>query len=146
MATVYLGLGSNLGERQQNIQRAIQLLNKNTVTVTKISRIIETDPVGGIAQPKYLNAVIETNTDLPPQKLLALIKNIERFIGRKPTVRNGPRKIDIDILLYGELKISAKDLTIPHPRIQERLFVLTPLREIAPHIAQRFRHEDPDDH
>ena len=131
MATVYLGLGSNLGNREVNLKNAIQEL-KARLKLMRASNIIETEPVGGPPQGKYLNAVVQGITSLSPEELLNTIKSIEQELGRVETVVNGPRLIDIDILLYDHLQIQTDQLTIPHPRMFEREFVMTPLKEIAP--------------
>ena len=138
MAVVYLGLGSNLGNRKKNIQSALKCLNQNGVAVKKISTIIETKPVGGPAtQGKFLNAALEVQTTLTPEALRATLKTIEDKLGRVRTVKNGPRTIDIDILLYGARAIKTKNLTIPHPRMLKRSFVIKPLREIAPQVVSK---------
>ncbi len=137
MATVYLGLGSNLGDRQLYIRSAIHLLNKNRVAVKNISSMIETDPEGGPPQGKFLNTVVKARTSLSPRDLLILAKSIETFLGRKPSVSNGPRPIDIDILLYDQISLSSPQLVIPHPRMRERAFVLKPLQEIAPRLVSQ---------
>lgn len=135
MATVYLGLGSNLGDRKKNIQDAVSLL-KDFITIEKKSTIIETDPVGFLDQGKFLNAVLKGTTQLSAFDLLAQTKSIENKLGRIRTLRNGPRTIDIDILLYGQEKISTPQLTIPHPGMWERDFVMGPLKEIEPQIEE----------
>lgn len=135
---VYLGLGSNLGDRRANIQNAIESL-KNHVHIEKVSTIIETDPVGGPAQGKFLNAVIKGTTDLSAEELLDTVKTIETTLGRVKTVKDGPRTIDIDILLYNQLNIKTEKLTVPHPRMLERDFVMTPLNEIAPEVVSKLR-------
>ena len=132
MANVFIALGSNQGDRNANIRSALQLLAERKIEIIKQSTIRETDPVGGPPQGKYLNCVLQIHTELEACKLLKVLKDIEIKIGRKETIRNGPRVIDLDILLYDELKINEKDLIIPHPRMFQREFVLTPLREIAP--------------
>lgn len=134
MATVYLGLGSNLGDREGNIRNALRLLKKN-FSIEKISSIIETDPVGFLDQEKFLNAVLKGKTQLSPLDLLLQIQSIEEKLGRIKTVRNGPRTIDIDILLYDQEKISTPHLTIPHPRMWERDFVVRLLKEIEPNVV-----------
>ncbi len=139
MAIVYLGIGSNLGNRALNIKKALSRLEDNKISVTKLSTVIETDPVGGPAQGKYLNAVLEAKTNLSPDPLRQLLKAIERELGRKRTVRNGPRTIDLDILLYNRETIKTDDLKIPHPRMLERDFVMTPLAEIAPELVRELR-------
>ncbi len=138
MAIVYLALGSNLGDRQAYIQKALSRLNANKITVLKLSSIIETDPVGGPEQGKYLNAVVQVETNLSPENLHRCTQLIETRLGRIRKVVNGPRVIDIDILLYDNIKLITKDLLIPHPRMFERSFVITPLKEIAPAVCASF--------
>ncbi|MDD5439408.1 MAG: 2-amino-4-hydroxy-6-hydroxymethyldihydropteridine diphosphokinase [Candidatus Omnitrophica bacterium] len=134
MITAYIGIGSNLGDRQANIDTALVVLeHSGKVRITRRSSIYETEPVGGPPQGKYLNGVIEIETDLMPYDLLNLLKGIERNLGRVPNVRCGARVIDLDILLYGDVKVDDEALTIPHPRMNEREFVLRGLREIDPH-------------
>lgn len=139
MSRVYLGIGSNLGNRREYIRKAIALLKENKIKVRKKSRIIETLPVGGPKQGKFLNAVIEVKTELKPVELLRTLKGIERQLGRKKTVRFGPRPIDLDILFFDDLKIKTDNLEIPHPRIYDREFVLKPLSQIAPVFARRIK-------
>lgn len=134
MPTVYLAYGSNMGDRRQNIEDAVKLMNKNGIKVTTVSKPIETKPIGGIAQANFLNGVMEAETRLAPQQLLREIKAIEQKIGRVKSLKNGPRPIDIDILLYGNLKIKTDNLRIPHPEIAQRNFVREPLKEIAPQL------------
>lgn len=132
MNICYLGIGSNLGDRRENIKTAIEEINslKNT-KVIKASKLIETKPQGGpLKQNDFLNGALKINTELSPGILLKQLKRIERGLGRKSTVRNGPRVIDLDILLYGDKIIDTKRLIIPHPRMFERDFVITPLSEI----------------
>jgi len=130
--TVYLGLGSNLGNRAANLAAAVRSLEASGVRVVKQSSIYETEPLYLAGQPWFLNCVVEARTSQPPQELLRTIIGIESALGRERTVRFGPRVIDIDILLYGSQEIRLADLEIPHPRIAERRFVLMPLAEIAP--------------
>ena len=136
MAVIYLGLGSNLGNREQNIREAIRLLKEHGVRVEKTSRLIETEPVGGVVQGKFLNAVLKATTHLTPQEFLTLTQAIERRLGRVATVRNGPRVVDIDILLYDRQSITTPHLTIPHPRMLQRDFVMVPLKEIEPDLVR----------
>jgi 2-amino-4-hydroxy-6-hydroxymethyldihydropteridine diphosphokinase len=136
MAIVYLGLGSNLGDRAGHIDRAIQDMAKCGIKVCKMSAVIETDPVGGPPQGKFLNAVVECETQLSPAELLKILKDIERSLGRVKTVTDGPREIDLDILMYDQLKLDVPGLTIPHPKMRSREFVMAPLREIAPQLAK----------
>ena len=132
MNICYLGIGSNLGDRKKNIDLAIENIKKikNTYFL-KMAPIIETEPEGGPkGQGKYLNTVIKIKTSLNPSALLRELKNIEEKLGRTKTVRNGPRVIDLDILLYADKIISTKKLKIPHPRLFLREFVLEPLSKI----------------
>jgi 2-amino-4-hydroxy-6-hydroxymethyldihydropteridine diphosphokinase len=131
MARVFLGLGSNIGDKQQHIRKAISLISE-LGTLHKISHLYLTEPVGGIKQEWFLNCAVEIETSLHPEKLLSLVKSIERKLGRKKTVKNGPRSIDIDILFYGDFLVNTKNLVIPHPLIQERRFVLQPLMDLDP--------------
>jgi GTP cyclohydrolase-4 len=134
MVTAYLGLGSNLGDRKQNLARALKLLSQH-LKIEQVSSIYETEPVGYEQQPLFLNVVCRISTGLNPEKLLQLAKEIETELGRTPSFPNAPRPIDIDILLYGDEVFSNKELTIPHPRLAERAFVLVPLAEIAPDVV-----------
>ena len=132
MATCYIGIGSNIGDRQKFIDSSIaQLKNVRGVSVTRLSSIYETLPVSDVPQGKYLNGVIEIETGLKPMSLLKELNSIEEKLGRKRTVKNAARTIDLDILYYGDEKIKDKDLIIPHPRIQEREFVLRGLKELG---------------
>ncbi len=137
MTVVYLGIGSNLENREHNIHKAIRLLSENHIHILKTSTLIETDPVGGPAQGKYLNAVLKAETSLSVLQLLETTKSIETKLGRVRTVLNGPRTIDIDILLYGNENISQPELTIPHPQMFTRDFVFNPFKEIAPNLAEK---------
>jgi 2-amino-4-hydroxy-6-hydroxymethyldihydropteridine diphosphokinase len=129
--TVFIALGSNIGEREKNLERAIGLLAEKCEIVKK-SRVHETEPVGFKEQPLFLNQVVEAKTGLSPEKLLGFLKGIEKKMGRKKTFRNGPRIIDLDIVFFGKRTVSEKNLSVPHPRMHERAFVLEPLAEIAP--------------
>jgi 2-amino-4-hydroxy-6-hydroxymethyldihydropteridine diphosphokinase len=134
MATAYIALGSNLGDRRDYLDRAVQLLRAQPgVTVSQVSTYYETEPVDGPAgQGKYLNAAAELQTDLDPEELLRLLLDVEAQLGRVRNKRNDPRTIDLDLLLYDRLVLQTPELTLPHPRMHERLFVLDPLRQIAP--------------
>jgi 2-amino-4-hydroxy-6-hydroxymethyldihydropteridine diphosphokinase len=136
MAIVYLGLGSNLGDRRANLEAAIESLRACPgVRVVAVSPFIETAPVGGPAgQGPYLNGAAAIETDLLPRDLLAELKRIEHTLGRREGPRWGERPIDLDILLYDDTILDTSDLTIPHPRMAERRFVLEPLAEIAPDV------------
>ncbi len=133
MVTVYLGLGSNLGDRQHNLIKAIELLAQQ-MRVEQMSSLYETEPVGYSEQARFLNAVCQVTTSLTPEELLSLVKEIEAALGRVPSFPNAPRPIDIDILFYANQVIHSPQLTIPHPRLEERAFVLVPLVEIAPEL------------
>lgn len=132
--TAYLGLGSNLGDRQANLDRALEFLGQR-MRIKKISSIYDSEPVGNIEQPRFLNLVCEVVTNLPPMALLALGKGIENKLGRWGGPSGAPRTIDIDILLYGDEVVETPELTIPHPRMGRRAFVLVPLTEIAPDVV-----------
>jgi len=132
MHIAYIGIGSNLGNREENCERAINLLMKNEITVTKRSSMIETEPWGVKDQPKFINMAVETETGLKPDALLRLLKKIEVEVGRLPASHWSPRIIDLDILLYDDTIMKTSDLEIPHPHMSERIFVLKPLAEIAP--------------
>jgi len=131
--TAYLGIGSNLGDRLATLQQAVDLLGaERGVTLTACSRVWETDPVGGPPQPDFLNAVLRARIDLDPLELLAACQRVEAALGRQRDGRWGPRTVDIDVLLLDERAIDDPDLTVPHPRMHERAFVLMPLLEIDP--------------
>jgi 2-amino-4-hydroxy-6-hydroxymethyldihydropteridine diphosphokinase len=132
MITIYLALGSNIGDREKNLRGAIRLIGESGIAIATLSSIYETEPVDYLDQPWFLNAVLEAQTDLPAPQLLATLSNIESQMGSKKAFAKGPRLIDLDILLYGNETIAAPDLQIPHPRMLLRNFVLAPLAEIAP--------------
>jgi 2-amino-4-hydroxy-6-hydroxymethyldihydropteridine diphosphokinase len=133
IANAYIALGSNIGNREDNLNKAIEMLRQNEeIEVTKISSYINTAPVGFTDQPDFLNAVVEIKTTLCPHKLLEICSGIEKNLKRERIIHWGPRTIDLDILLYEDLILNDEDLIIPHPRMHEREFVLTPLKEIAP--------------
>ena len=131
--TVYLGLGSNLGDRQENLEKALEFLSQR-LRMGRVSSIYDTEPTGDSSQPRYLNLVCQAYTRLEPAALLALAKGIESKLGRVGK-SNAPRTIDIDILLYDEQVIETPELIIPHPKMTERAFVLIPLDEIAPDLV-----------
>ncbi len=138
MPLVYLGIGSNLGDRQANIDKALALLKENKeIQVQAVSALIETDPeVEGGLQGKFLNGAIKIDTDILPLELLSQLKMIERRLGRLKSPPNTPRSMDLDILFYGDVVIlEGKTLSIPHPRLAQRKFVLQPLFEIAPDLV-----------
>lgn len=127
---VYLGLGANIGNRAANLRMALRLLHP-LCPVEAVSSLYETAPVGVAEQPPFYNAVCRIRTGLDPHGLLRLLKQVEREIGRRPGPRWGPRPIDLDLLLYGDQSIQTPDLTVPHPGLPERAFVLVPLAELA---------------
>ena len=131
--TAYLGLGSNLGDREGNLRRALSLMGEHGEIIA-VSSVYETEPWGYAEQPSFLNMACGFRTRLSPRDLLTLAKDVESRLGRVPTVRYGPRTMDVDILLYGDLVVDTQDLQIPHPGIPERAFVLAPLAEIAPDV------------
>lgn len=133
LSKAYIGIGSNIGDREKNLNSAIEMLKQeNGVEVTAISSYINTAPVGYTEQPDFLNAVVEISTTLCPQKLLEVCSNIEKKLKRERIIHWGPRTIDLDILLFDNLVLNDDNLIIPHPRMHEREFVLKPLKEIAP--------------
>jgi 2-amino-4-hydroxy-6-hydroxymethyldihydropteridine diphosphokinase len=131
MTGIYLSLGSNIGERAENIAWAIALLPEHGVRVVGRSSLYETEPVEFLAQGWFLNCVVEVETDLGPAELMRVLLDIERFMGRERVAPKGPRVIDMDILLYGSRVVREAELEIPHPRMAERRFVLVPFAEIA---------------
>ncbi len=135
MTKVYAGLGSNLGNKKENITRAIGRIDAyGEICIKEKSGFYDTAPVGGPPQPDYVNCVIGLETEIEPQTLLKEFKKIEIGLGRKPGVRWGPRVIDLDILLFGDRIVNDHNLKIPHERMHERVFVLEPLCEISPDI------------
>ena len=137
MVTAYLGLGSNLGDRLKNLQDASELLVTldDGVRVLRSSNVYETEPWGLADQPKFLNSVLEIAAAVSPERLLELAKRVEQTLGREWSPRYGPRLIDVDVLLYGDITMDTPDLQIPHPRMEQRAFVLAPLAELAAAIV-----------
>lgn len=131
---IYLSLGSNLGDRAANLDRAIEALSGIGVRVLRRSSIFETEPVDFLAQPWFLNCVIEAETSLAPRPLIKELQSIERKLGSRKLVPRGPRIIDLDVLFYGTDVIHEAGMEIPHPRLAERRFVLVPLAELAPEL------------
>ena len=131
--SVYLALGSNVGDRLANLRAAVTQLPPQVV-VARCSAVYETEPAYVADQARFLNMVAQTRTALAPHELLAFAKNIEQQVGRTTTFRYGPRVVDLDILLYGKLHLDTPDLVIPHPRMAERAFVLVPLAELVPDL------------
>ena len=132
--TVYLGLGSNIRDRKDNLDKALELLSER-LRINKVSSIYETEPMGNTNQPRFLNMVCEVSTNLGPKELLILAKSVESKLGRVFGNRNMPRPIDVDILFFGDEIINIPDLVIPHPRLTTRAFVLVPLAELAPDMV-----------
>ena len=132
MPRVYIGLGANVGDRRANLGRAVELLAADPgIDVIAVSSLRETDPVGYTEQPRFLNGALAAETSLPPRALLERLLEVERELGRHRTgPRHGPRTIDLDLLLYGDATIDEPGLTVPHPRLAERRFVLEPLAEL----------------
>ena len=140
MKRIYLSLGSNIGDREANLHKAVEQLASQDMRVLHTSRIYETEPVDYVDQAWFLNQVVEAETALFPMQLLTRVGRVERELGRKRTVRKGPRTIDIDILFYGAAVVETTRLEIPHPRIAERRFVLVPLAELAPDLRHPVTH------
>ncbi len=136
MVKCFIGVGSNLGDREASIKKAVSLLRKAKIKIIKKSSLTETRPIGGPKQGKFLNGAIEVETGLGPFKLLKSLKTIEKKLGRTRAAKNSPRIIDLDILFYGDEVIRTSRLTIPHPRMRQRSFVIRPLKEIAPEIVK----------
>lgn len=136
MTRAYLALGSNLGDRLASLQAAVDgLAGAPGVCVEAVSRVYETAPVGGPPQDPYLNAVVAIETDLDPHALLALAQQLEQEAHRVRGERFGPRTLDVDVLLHGDVALDDPDLVLPHPRMWQRGFVLAPLRDVAPHLV-----------
>ncbi len=127
---IYLGLGSNLGDKKGNLKKALELLSQSGIKIEKKSSLYQTKPYGCLEQEDFYNIVIKVETSLSPQELLKLCQKIEKKMGRQRTIRWGPRLIDIDILLYEDLSLDEKNLALPHPGLFKRSFVLLPLVEI----------------
>lgn len=130
--TAYLALGSNIGQREENLNNALQLISKQPmIEICKLSSIYETEPVGYTEQPHFLNMVIRIETDLKPQELINVTKQVEVDCGRIRDIRWGPRTLDLDILLFDRDNIETEHLIVPHPRMMERSFVMVPLLEVV---------------
>lgn len=134
MTEAYVGIGSNLGDKEENIRKSINLMGKKC-EILKISSLYETEPVGYADQEWFLNCVVKVNTSMNPEELLEFLLSIEKDLGRAKTIKNGPRTIDLDILFYGDKIINKNNLIVPHPRLHERLFALEPLMEISPELV-----------
>ena len=135
MSTAYVALGSNLGDREENLRNALKHLEENEVRVVKVSTFIETEPYGVTDQPGFVNAVCQVETELEPLELLRLLLGIEQEMGRVRLRRWGERNIDLDLLLYEDACMVSDELTLPHPDMQNRDFVLLPLAEIAGEVV-----------
>jgi 2-amino-4-hydroxy-6-hydroxymethyldihydropteridine diphosphokinase len=134
--TAFVGIGSNLGDREAHLRRAIELLSaEEGIEIAAVSEIRETDPVGPVEQAQFLNGAVLVETDLAPRELLARLLDIERRMGRVRSERFGPRTIDLDLLLYGNEIVDEPGLTVPHPRLHERRFALEPLAELDPGLT-----------
>lgn len=134
MAIAYIGLGANLGDRAAALREAVRRLGE-LGDVVAVSSLYETDPVGFLDQPAFLNAAVKVETSLPPDDLMTALLSIEGDLGRTRTFRNAPRTLDLDLLLVDDLVLDVPGLTLPHPRFHERAFVLAPLAEIAPEVV-----------
>ncbi len=132
MSAAYIALGSNLGDRKENLKTALKKLDEKGLKIVKVSSFLETEPYGVKNQPMFLNAVCEVKTNLPPEGLIKLLLSVEREMGRKRCRRWGERNIDLDLLFYDDTVLNTQDLILPHPDLQNRDFVLAPLMEIAP--------------
>jgi 2-amino-4-hydroxy-6-hydroxymethyldihydropteridine diphosphokinase len=134
MTTVYLALGSNVGNREENLRKAVTLLAEAGVKIKNISSVYETEPVDYLDQDWFLNSVLQAETNFAPLDLLKAMREIETAMGSKKAFAKGPRLIDLDILLYGDQTIEIPELRVPHPRMLDRKFVMVPLAEIAPDL------------
>ena len=136
MATAFVGIGSNLGDRETHLRTAIDLLGaEEGIEVVAVSRLRETEPVGPVEQGPFLNGALQVTTDLPPRQLLERLLAVEQRLGRVRAERFGPRTIDLDLLVYGDEVVEEPGLTLPHPRLHERRFALEPLAELAPGLV-----------
>ena len=132
----YVGLGSNLGDRERTIEQAVALLGAEPeVEIVAMSTLRETEPWGPVAQPSYLNGAVEVETSLEPRSLLGVLLDLERRLGRVRDERFGPRTIDLDLLVYDDAVLDEPGLTVPHPRLHERVFALEPLHELDPELV-----------
>ena len=134
MKTIYLSLGSNIGQREQMLQSALDLLHCRDLAIRRVSPVYETEPVDYLDQPWFLNCVVEGESESQPLDLLHALRAIEARLGSQKAFAKGPRLLDIDILLFGDQSIDTPELQVPHPRMLARKFVLAPLAEIAPHL------------
>ena len=136
MTVAYVGLGANIGPREVTLLRAVDLLaESDDVEVLAVSQLRETDPVGMVNQPRFLNGAARIDTSLPPRMLLELLLRIEQCLGRVREERWGPRTVDLDLLVYGDVTVDEPGLRVPHPRLHERRFALEPLAELDPELV-----------
>lgn len=136
MATAFVGIGSNLGDRESHLRHALELLAAEPgIEIVAASVLRETEPVGPVEQGPFLNGAVEVSTELPPRELLERLLDIEQRLGRVRRERFGPRTIDLDLLVYGDEVVDEPGLTVPHPRLHERRFALEPLAELAPGLV-----------
>ena len=136
MSDAFVGIGSNLGDRETNLRKALELLAaESRIEVVAVSRLRETDPVGPVEQPSFLNGAVHISTELPPRELLERLLEVEQRLGPVRGERWGPRTIDLDLLVYGDEIVDEPGLTLPHPRLHERRFALEPLAELAPALV-----------
>jgi 2-amino-4-hydroxy-6-hydroxymethyldihydropteridine diphosphokinase len=136
MATAFIGIGSNLGDRETHLRTALDLLAaEEGIEVVAVSQLRETEPVGPVEQGPFLNGAVQVTTELPPRKLLERLLDVEKRLGRVRGERFGPRTIDLDLLVYGDEIVDEPSLALPHPRLHERRFALEPLAELAPYLV-----------
>jgi 2-amino-4-hydroxy-6-hydroxymethyldihydropteridine diphosphokinase len=136
MATAFVGIGSNLGDRESHLRRALDLLAaEDGIEVVAVSGLRETEPVGPVEQGPFLNGAVQVSTELPSRELLERLLDVEQRLGRVRVERFGPRTIDLDLLVYGDEVVEEPGLTLPHPRLHERRFALEPLAELAPALV-----------
>ena len=136
MATAFIGIGSNLGDRETHLRRALDLLAaEDGIEIVAVSELRETEPVGPVEQGPFLNGAVQVSTELPPRQLLERLLDVEQRLGRVRDVRFGPRTIDLDLLVYGDETADEPGLTLPHPRLHERRFALEPLAELDPSLV-----------
>ena len=140
MPRVYVGVGSNLGRRADNIRRGLELLEQQGFRIERQSRIYETEPIGMKTTRNFLNLAVQARTRLSPAETIAAFGRVERALGRGRHERNRPRTLDLDLLFYGNRVIRQSSLSVPHPRLHEREFVLAPLNDIAPNLIHPFLH------
>ena len=135
MAKVFIGFGSNIGERENYIKKALKLLEKEGIHIEAISPILETEPYGKKNQPPFLNGVLEARTKIPPIELLRILKKVEKKVGRKKGGKWEPREIDLDLLFYDDLILETEEISVPHKDLHNRIFVLEPLSSLAPNLV-----------